>query len=113
MSEPTWIAVIVDRDGFVMAPEQIELWCTSEGGREYAHQYGDSEPDELMVVTGEAKPEPQSDAPDERFFRRPNPLLLNDVMLREDIYRDRPEKVLRLWERAQATAAAMNTAEVQ
>lgn len=106
-TEPTWIAVISDSDGFVMTDEDIRAWCADQDAAEYAN---DSTPEELAIVTGTAKPDDgaRSGAP-----RLPGSWTSEDRLLEEDLSSDEPDTILRKWERAVAVAAALNAAGVQ
>lgn len=110
MSADTWVAVVVSQDGFVMPDEDVRGWAEAAAdGRSYF--YSDAEPREIQIVKGSAKPTPQTDDPDEKFYRAPSSWYTDDKFLEvEDLDELEPAQVVLLWERAQATVAGMNAA---
>ena len=107
MSEPTWVAVVSDRDGFVMTDEEIRAWCANPDEAELVN---DSTPEEIAIVTGSAKPDngERSGAP-----RLPGSYFSEDRFYEVEISWLEPDEVLRWWERAVAVTAAMNAAGVE
>lgn len=107
-----WHAVITDRDGFVMSEEDVQLWATDT---EKAERLTSGPPVQLVIVTGSAAPIPQSNAPDEKFYRLPAYWTTADRFLDIDLvfdFGDPDVELLTLWNRAQAAVAGMNAAGV-
>lgn len=109
---PTWVAVVTDVSGFVLEDEMLRRWAEAvEAGAE-GWAVPCEDPDEIVIVTGTARPVPQSDHPDEEILRRPGSYTTEDCFVSIDVSSEDPDVILRLWERARSTAAAMNTAGV-
>lgn len=101
---------MADQDGFVMSQEHIELWANDIS---QAERMTAGPPTQLVIVTGTAAPVPQSDAPDEEFYRLPGHWYTSDRFLDIDLEFDDPDvSLLTLWNRAQAAVAGMNAAGV-
>lgn len=111
--EPRWHAVACDRDGFVLDDAMLRDWCKATEEGKTGWQIPCENPEEILLVTGTSRPQPQSDDPDETIYRMPGAWSTEDRLVEIDISDDSPEAILRQWERVRATAAAMNAAGVQ
>lgn len=109
---PRWLAVAATVDGFVLTDEDVRGWCEAIEEGKSGWGVPCEDPDELLIVTGSAMPVPQSEAPDEDIMRLPGTWTTEDRFVEVDVSNDEPEELLRRWERIQATAAAMNAADV-
>lgn len=114
MSDEQWQAVAVDGDGFVLDDETLRAWAKAieDGATGWAVPC--EPPVGIEIVRGSAAPQPQSDSPDEKFYRLPGSWRSVDKFLElDDLDEQEPRDVLLLWERAQAAAAGMNAASVR
>lgn len=109
----TWQAVVADRDGFVLDDEQVQAWCKAREEGKTGWQIPCEDPDVILIVTGTARPEPQTTDPDEKIYRLPGTWTTEDRFVAIDVADDEPNAILRQWERVRAAAAAMNAAGVQ
>ena len=112
-SQP-WDAFILDRYGYVMSDEHIRGWVdTKSRDLDADYHFTDSEPDELVIVRGTARPVPEGEGSD--FMRQAGTYTVEDVLLWEpvDVSGAGPQEVLTLWERAVAVAKAANDSTVR
>lgn len=105
--EPVWLAVVADNYGYVLTEEDIREWAADSDAYEIR---SDMIPQTLAIVTDSAKPD---DGERSGHPRLPRWWAAEDRFMELDVDTYGPDHFIRLWERAQAVAAAMNAADVR
>lgn len=108
-TESTWIAVASDADGFVISDDTLREWAEAVEAGKTGWFIPCEPPTSVSIVRGSAAPKPQSDDPDEKFFRLPGTYYGDDVFMElGDLDEQEPSSVLLAWRRAQAAAKGLN-----
>lgn len=106
-----WEAFVLDADGFVMVDEHVRGWAKAAAEDTY-YDITDSEPNEIVIVRGTARPTPQSEGSD--FLRAPSSWqVLDHLIPANDVSDDEPADVETRWDRARQIADAANKAAIQ
>ena len=100
ITDQKYQAFVYDEDGFVLTREDLVSFTEDDDI--------ESPPYELLIVKDSALPVPQSDDPEEEFFRGPGVYSSDDVISEWDVAWDSPEKLLRRYDEAVVLAEKMS-----